>query len=157
MAISKEIFDALVTLLGDGSVEVPDIEQIRAISKVNKASKEERERNREIAVLTAKIRGRAAIGEFDLGEHVVIMGEEVLDALVVAGYVVVKKRDEEDKYWVSWDENVISSTPLDPAKPSTIPSIPLRPADKIPTDEEEKDEGNNGENTEDGTNEEGDL
>lgn len=155
MAISKEIFDALVTLLGDGSVEVPDIEQIRAISKVNKASKEERERNREIAVLTAKIRGRAAIGEFDLGEHVVIMGEEVLDALTAAGYVVVKKRDEEDKYWVSWDENVIPATPMQPAKPSTIPSIPLRPADKI--EEEEKDEGDNGEDTEDGTNEEGDL
>lgn len=153
MAISKEIFDALVTLLGDGSVEVPDIEQIRAITKVNKASKEERERNREIAVLTAKIRGRAAIGEFDLGEHVVIMGEEVLDALTAAGYVVVKKRDEEDKYWVSWDENVVPSTPLDPAKPSTIPSIPLRPADKIPSEEGE----GNGEDTETGDNEEGSL
>lgn len=153
MAISKEIFDALVTLLGDGSVEVPDIEQIRAITKVNKASKEERERNREIAVLTAKIRGRAAIGEFDLGEHVVIMGEEVLDALTAAGYVVVKKRDEEDKYWVSWDENVIPSTPLDPIKPSVIPSIPLRPADKIPSEGEE----GNGEDTETGDNEEGSL
>lgn len=154
MAISKEIFDALVTLLGDGSIEVPDIEQIRAISKVNKASKEERERNREIAVLTAKIRGRAAIGEFDLGEHVVIMGEEVLDALTAAGYLVVKKRDEEDKYWVSWDENVIPSTPLEPIKPNVIPSIPLRPADKI--DKNESGE-NNGENSEDGSNEEGNV
>lgn len=56
MAVSKEIFDALITLLGDGKIEIPDIEQIRAISKVNKASKEERERNREINIITAKIR-----------------------------------------------------------------------------------------------------
>lgn len=149
--INKDIFDALVTLLGDGKVEIPDIEQIRAISKVNKASKEERERNREINILTAKIRGRAAIGEFDLGEHVVIMGEEVLDALTAAGYLVVKKRDEEDKYWISWDENVIPATPLDPAQPTVIPAIPLVPADKIDKGEED------GENTEDGNNEEGNL
>ncbi len=149
--INKDIFDALVTLLGDGKVEIPDIEQIRAISKVNKASKEERERNREINILTAKIRGRAAIGEFDLGEHVVIMGEEVIDALTAAGYLVVKKRDEENKYWISWDENVIPATPLDPAQPTVIPAIPLVPADKI-----DKGEGD-GENTEDGNNEEGNL
>lgn len=117
MAISKEIFDTLVTLLGDGSVEVPDIEQIRAISKVNKASKEERERNREIAVLTAKIRGRAAIGEFDLGEHVVIKNKEVVNSLISNGYIVVPKRDEEDKYFISWDESVIPATPISSSIP----------------------------------------
>lgn len=149
--INKDIFDALVTLLGDGKVEIPDIEQIRAISKVNKASKEERERNREINIITAKIRGRASSGYFDLGEHVVIKDEENVNALTTGGYVVVKKRDEDDKYWVSWDENVIPATPLNPAQPTVIPAIPLVPADKIDKGEE------NGDDTEDGNNEEGNL
>lgn len=149
--INKDIFDALVMLLGDGKVEIPNIEQIRAISKVNKASKEERERNREINIITAKIRGRASSGYFDLGEHVIIKDEENINALIAGGYVVAKKRDEDDKYFISWDENVIPATPLNPSQPTVIPAIPLVPADKI--DKGEEDSGN----TEDESNEESNI
>lgn len=86
--VNKDVFDALLLLLGDSSIEIPDIEQIRAISKVNKASKEERERNREIAVITAKVRARAMAGYFDLGELVTISFSENLNALVESGYTV---------------------------------------------------------------------
>lgn len=115
--VNKDIFDALLVLLGDGSVEIPDVEQIRAISKVNKASKEERERNREIAVITAKIRGRAANGYFDLGELVTIAVPANVDALVEKGYkveLVETSVDEVSLYYISWDAEVVGDESTEP-------------------------------------------
>ena len=139
--INKDIFDALVTLLGDGKVEIPDIEQIRAISKVNKASKEERERNREINVIIAKVRGRASNGAFNLDSAVTMTYEENINAFTEAGYLVTQAHTPQgeiipNQYFISWDEN-------------TVPMIPLVPADKV-----EEGEGD-GEDTEVGDNEEG--
>lgn len=74
-----------------------------------------------------------------------IQDKENVNALISGGYVVVEKRDEEGKYFISWDENVIPSTPITPI--DKIPLIPLTPADKIP-DEGDKD------NVEDGANDE---
>lgn len=114
--INKDVFDALVTLLGDGKVEIPDIEQIRAITKVNKASKEERERNREINVITAKIRGRASGGYSDLGEAVFIGYSENIDALIENGYKLVHENTPY-RYLISWDTDIIDEEPIEPVEP----------------------------------------
>lgn len=152
--INKDIFDALVTLLGDGKVEIPDIEQIRAITKVNKASKEERERNREINVITAKIRGRASSGYFDLGELVCLNYFENIEALIEGGYIVEESELFPGKYFISWCAKVVGEEPIEPE-----PEEPTEPSEgeDISDEEEEKGEDNDDENPEDGTNEKGDV
>lgn len=122
--VNKDIFEALLVLLGDGSVEIPDIEQIRAISKVNKASKEERERNREINIITAKIRGRAAGGYFDLGEYVPITFAANIEALVEKGYKLYEDEEETGLYSIWWDAEIIEDEPTEPDEGEEEPEVP---------------------------------
>jgi hypothetical protein len=102
----KTIFDALSNMITKGSPKVPDIEQVRTVSKASKMTREKVELNRELNILTAKIYARASCGNFNLGDSVSIRYSENVDALKDAGYTLVPIENNPNFYEVSWDAAV---------------------------------------------------